>query len=127
MGKPKVLKPYKPYSNEDRAGDVDLCLREFAKNMGLDPDPEADGPQTVAGDMIASILHWVTANDPEGRLAAVTAAKNGIGHYVSESYIDDDADEVDELGPESDVMVQVTCNDQVWSVGTAIPATIGPE
>ena len=127
MGKPKVVKPYKPHSNEDRAADVDLCLGVFAKKMGLDPYSNADGPITVAGDMIASILHWVQSNDPDGKKAAITAAKNGIGHYVTESYIDYATDEVCELGPDASVEIKVHCNDEVWLVESGIDAEIGPE
>jgi len=107
---------YEPYTNKDRVQAVEQAILSFAEEMGLDPDMDADGPVTVAGDMIANILHWVQQQD--SRISALKAAKSGIGNYVTEQYIDYNADEVDELGPQSSVCITVLCNDQVWESNT---------
>lgn len=116
-------------TNDDRVEDITPAIRDFAQRMGLTMD---DGPATIAGDMIASILHWaqttgevLTAKD--GRLTALEAARCGIAHYVTESYIDYDAEPVDELGPESDVTVLITCLNETWLTSTGGAEQIVPE
>jgi hypothetical protein len=112
-------------SNEKRADEVDPALLVFAEKMGLDPDPlEGDGPVTVAGDMIAGILHWVSGK--LGRQAALNAVRSGIGHFVTESNIDYSLpeDEVDQLGPEAWVCLKVECNDEVWHSRTGLGSTV---
>lgn len=106
-------------TNEDRAEQVAGALGAFAAESGLGIGLDSDGPITVAGDMIASILHWVESQHPDGRKAALDAVKSGIGHYVSESNIDYGAQEVDELGPDAWVTIDVQCNGQTWAAATA--------
>ena len=70
-------------TNAERADEVEAALLVFAEKTGLDPDPiDGDGPRTVAGDMIAGILHWVSGKP--GREAALDAVRSGIGHFVTE-------------------------------------------
>ncbi len=104
--------------NEDRAWSVQEYLIKFADEMGLKPDLDADGPVTVAGDMICNILHWVAQNHPEGYAAALDAARSGLGHFSSEFRIDYDADDVDELGPEADVQITIRCDGEYWQSET---------
>ena len=125
---PKVYKPkadYAPETNEERVVGVQPILVAFARKTGLDPRPKRDGPVTVAGDMIAHILHWVEAN--AGREAALDAVKAGLSHYVTESNIDYSREVVDELGPDASVEIAVNCNGETWSAWTATPSTITGE
>jgi len=101
-------------NNEHRAATVADAIRAFAASAGLDVSLNADGPQTAAGDMICNILHWVASNDPDGRAAALMAVRCGIAHYMSESFIDYEADWIDELGPEAFIEVYASCNGEVW-------------
>ena len=115
-------------TNDKRADEVEAALLVFAERTGLDPDPvEGDGPVTVAGDMIASILHWVSGK--LGREAALDAVRSGIGHFVSESNIDysQPEDEVDQLGPDAWVTIKVSCNDEVWHARTGLGSEIVKE
>ncbi|WP_454287210.1 hypothetical protein [Rhizobium arsenicireducens] len=102
--------------------DTNKTLRAFAAATGLNPAVDADGPATVAGDMICNILHWVEEQSPEGALDALYAVRCGIGHYVTESSI---TDPEDELGPDSHVGITVHCDGKVWTSFTATGAEIG--
>jgi hypothetical protein len=99
-------------TNEERAAQVEGALEAFAQATGL--EIEADGPETVAGDMIAGILHWVQSISGGERNCALNAARSGIGHYVTESNIDYAAKEVDELGPDAFVTIYVACDGENW-------------
>ena len=74
------------FTNEDRIASVAPAIKAFAASMGLDETLEADGPESVAGDMICNILHWVARKHPDGRAAALVALRYGAAHYTSESY-----------------------------------------
>ncbi|MBY0560149.1 hypothetical protein [Hyphomicrobium sp.] len=101
-------------TNEERAEQVEGYLLDFAEETGLDADLEADGPATVAGDMISQILHWVTMKTGSWE-TALYAMRCGIGHYVTEQNI---TDPEDELGPVTDVQIQAVCNGVVWATKT---------
>lgn len=110
-------------TNEERAQSVELLATRFAKAMGI----ENEDAVTIAGDLICNLLHWVQAqcdDTDESRQFALDAARSGIGHYVTETNIDYDADVVDELGPDAFVEITVDCNGANWSsrtgAGTAI-------
>src|SRR5690606_4898660 len=114
MSDPRIV------TNADRARDIEPPLREFAARTGLDiaPEPDGDGPATVAGDMICNILHWVAINSEHGQLDALRAIRSGIGHFASESAIDYGADIVDELGPDAHVSIEVLCDGEIWTSET---------
>lgn len=113
-------------TNEDRVEDITSSVMAFAARMGLAPELDADGPVTVAGDMIASILHWVQQETGK-REDALDAVRSAVGHYATESYIDYSAVPVDELGPHSYVSITVECNGDTWHTQTAVPAWIEGE
>lgn len=96
-----------PLDNKERAKGVDNYIREFATATGLDISPEGDGPVTVVGDLICNLLHWVAIRTDATE--ALKAAQQGIGHFLTENAIDYDAEEVDELGPDSHVRIEATC------------------
>lgn len=104
MGKNRTM------DNKQRARQVNDALLAFARETGLDPSHDGDGPQTVAGDFICGVLHWVEQNLEGGRKAALVAARHGIGHYLSESHIDYGSPDHDELGPEAHVAIEASCN-----------------
>ncbi|WP_338811258.1 hypothetical protein V2V90_23365 (plasmid) [Agrobacterium leguminum] len=106
------------FTNEDRISSVAPAINAFAAAMGLDDSLDADGPESVAGDMICNILHWVARKHPDGRAAALVALRYGAAHYTSESYIDYTADWVDELGPEAFIEIHASCNGEVWHTQT---------
>ena len=61
-----------------------------------------------------------------GREAALDAVRSGISHFVSESNIDysQPEDEVDQLGPDAWVTINVSCNDEVWHASTGLGSEI---
>lgn len=107
-----------PIGKERIAAEMGRMIRAYGEMTGCDPAPDADGPQTVCGDLVADILHWVERNDPGGRLAALETARRALGHYASESSIDRSAAEVDELGPEAEVTVEIRCDGKLWRSAT---------
>ncbi|EFO30116.1 hypothetical protein TRICHSKD4_3691 [Roseibium sp. TrichSKD4] len=116
-------------TNEDRVDDIGPSVEDFALRMGLSIEVE---PGDVAGDLIAAVLHWLQANTdceehPDPRLAALDAARRGIGHYITETNIDYSAEEVDELGPDSFVAIDANCNGQRWLVTPHIKPDISGE
>lgn len=111
-------------TNADRARDIEPALRAFAKRMGMEEEDAA----TVAGDMICNILHWVALGSEHGRLDALRAMRSGIGHFASESAIDYDAEEVDDLGPDAHVSIEVLCDGEIWTSETGCdPEIESPE
>jgi len=100
-------------TNEERATQVEGALEAFAQATGLVTD--ADGPETVAGDMIAGILHWVQSISGGERECALNAARQGIAHYVTETNIDYSAEDVDEVGPDAFVTINVSCDGEDWT------------
>jgi hypothetical protein len=65
-------------TNEERGDAVKPHVEAFATDMGL----QHDEPQTIAGDMIAAILHWAAS---EGGLeAAIQGMRGGISHFTIE-------------------------------------------
>ena len=113
---------YEAMTNEDRAKQVGIALQAFAKATGL--KESEDGAETIAGDMIAGILHWVASRSPaDGRLDVLHALRSGIGHYVSEHYGEIEGEE---LGPESIVLITVDCNGDHWHSETSVGESIEP-
>jgi hypothetical protein len=99
-------------TNEERAASVSEALHNFADAMGMGISLDSDGPVTVAGDMICSILHWVQEQAPDGKFAALQAARSGLGHYVTEAS-NQNPDE-DPVGPDAFVMIRVDCDGLSW-------------
>lgn len=93
-------------TNQIRIESVEDLVETFCDRMGFNMEDEDHS--TIAGDMICNILHWVQAKTGK-REDALSAMQNGIGNYVTETYIDYDADVVDELGPEAYVSIGVGC------------------
>lgn len=107
-------------TNEDRIETIMPFIERFCDDTGLTLD--GDGIETAVGDVISNLLHAVEKHGEDGRLTALHAIKQGIGNYVTESYITDPDD--DPLGPEADVTVTVECDEDVWSVCTGGDPTI---
>lgn len=110
-------------TNEERVESVDALVIHFANAMGI----QNEGPTTMAGDLICNVLHWVqarTEDNDESRQSALDAARSGIGHYVTETNIDYDADVVDELGPDAFVEITVDCNGANWNSRSGAGTTI---
>lgn len=98
----------KPFDNSARALSVDAFALKFASDMGLEPHPDFDGPETVVGDFISNLLHWAMYNGLS-KEEALKAAKSGIGNFITETHIDYGANEVDELGPDTFVSIVTEC------------------
>lgn len=105
--------------NTDRAAAVAESIANFAAEMGL----RGEDPETIAGDMISNILHWV-AIKADNRETGLIAARYGIAHYVTESGIDYTDPEADEVGPEAYVSISVACDGETWTSGTAAETAI---
>lgn len=57
--------PEEPGKNEDRAGWAQTALEAFATETGLDLEPDADGPETALGDLLANLGHYCDRNGLE--------------------------------------------------------------
>lgn len=108
-------------NNEERAESVEAFIKGFARDMGLDIDPEADGPSLVVGDMIGNMLHWLSQNSPDGFEEALRSAKNGVGQFVQETFVPDD------LGPDAFVSFEVAYEQKLWTVGATGTVTFQDE
>lgn len=105
------------YTNEDRVASIDGLVSKFCEHLG--PGMHNEDPYTQAGDMIGNLLHWVQAQTGS-REEALRAVRSGLGHYVTETYIDYSAEEVDELGPDAFITLEVNCNGQTWNASTGV-------
>ena len=110
-------------TNDARAESVAAFVEQFADEMGLNPDPAADGPECAAGDLICNILHWVQA-ETQSRESALEAVRSGISHYITESCIDYEAECVDEVGPDAFVDIEASCDGSIWKSRTAAGSQI---
>jgi len=103
-------------SNEDRAKSVAAAIQAFAKAQGL--SEKDDGPEVIAGDMIANILHWAADRHPGGIRAAYDAACRGLNHFTSESY---DSPDGDPLGASSHVRMVISVGKHIFIKQTGEP------
>lgn len=115
----------KIFTNFDWVDSVDDLVMTFNKRQGLNGEDTA----TLISDLICNLLHWARhhGEDSDPRLVALDAMRRGISSYVTESYIDYDAEEVDELGPEAFVEISVSCNGESWDSSTREGSTIATE
>lgn len=103
-------------NNEDRAKAVGVALQAFAKATGM----EDEGPETIAGDFIANVLHWVVSREHGGSHGgALYAARNGIANFVGESYDEDD-------GPDAHVSISIKCEGFTWFTQTGEEMPVMP-
>jgi len=49
-------------TNAHRVREADALVTFFHGMTGVNPDPDADGPETALGDMLAHLMHWAEAN-----------------------------------------------------------------
>lgn len=54
-----------PRTNEDRVREADVLLQAFYAMTGVDPSPDADGPDTALGDLLAHLMHWASAQNAD--------------------------------------------------------------
>ena len=50
-------------TNTHRVREADALLALFHGMTGVDPSPDADGPETALGDILAHLMHWADAKD----------------------------------------------------------------
>lgn len=109
-----------------RAAIIEPSMIQFAMVSGLNVALTGDGPQTVATDFIANVLHWVTLNDPDGRASALQAIVRAVGNYTSETFVDYRTDP-EGLGPHAKVRLEVAADGQVWSATVGAAGDLPPE
>lgn len=103
-------------NNQKRVASVSEFLTAFISDQGLD----GEDPETIAGDLICNIMHWVAQHleAETGQMLAMKAVQSGIGHYATEAHIDYSAAIVDEIGPDALVSITVNCNGETWYAST---------
>lgn len=99
----------------DRADSVEDLIASFASWSGLAPSPDGDGPETMAGDLISNILHWVKRETGKAECAA-GAARDGLAHFI----VEHDGEE----GPDARVQIVAMCRGEVWVSWTGRETTI---
>lgn len=58
---------------DDMVDEARILMRVMHLMTGVDPDPEADGPYTVIGDMLAHLMHLADAEDLDFESVLATA------------------------------------------------------
>ena len=48
-------------TNLHRVREADALLKAFHALTGVDPSPDADGPDTALADLLAHLMHWAEA------------------------------------------------------------------
>jgi hypothetical protein len=70
-----------PRTNAHRANEAGVLMDAMWVMTGVDPDPEADGPQTALTDVLAHLMHYADAHGIDFDICATGAA----GHYRDET------------------------------------------
>lgn len=99
-------------NNSDRIASVSDLIETFAARMGVGMRNE--DARTIAGDMICNIMHW--AMNQKDKVEAFSAWKSGACHFLMETMIDYDAEEVDELGPDTSINANLECGKEEWFI-----------
>lgn len=107
-----------------RATLVDGIVQEYARRVGL--DLQADGIETVVGDLISDLMHSVAASSPTGadKARGLDAARSGISHFVTQSGLSVSDLESGDLGEKSLVSIKVSSGTEVWTSITGTSATV---
>lgn len=50
-------------TNAHRVREADALLAAFHAMTGVNPSPDADGPDTALGDLLAHLMHWADAKE----------------------------------------------------------------
>ena len=67
-------------TNAHRVREADALLRAFHGMTGVDPAPDADGPDTALSDLLAHLMHWADAKG----ISFDECLHLGQGHYRDE-------------------------------------------
>lgn len=107
-------------NNRERAASVAELVRQFASKHVAN----GEKPESIAGDMICNILHWVMretemAGD-DGRKTALAAARCGLSHFISEVH----ASGPDDPGPECYTLITVRTDGGLWVSETGHEETV---
>ena len=68
-------------TNAHRVREADALLRAFHGLTGVDPSPEADGPDTALADLMAHLMHWAEAQGVDFE----QCFRNGKRHFTAEA------------------------------------------
>ncbi len=50
-------------TNADRVAEVNILMDQFSALRGVDPSPDADGPDAALGELLAHLMHWADAKN----------------------------------------------------------------
>ncbi len=98
-------------SKRENIESVRGLFEQFAKDAGM----EHDEPETIAGDLICHLLHFLWSNEvtrKEGVEKAMDAVHSGLYHFAGE--IDYPMDEDDDTGLVPKVRIIVDRFSEVW-------------
>lgn len=68
-------------TNASRVREADALVMMFHAMTGVDPAPDADGPDTALGDMLAHLMHWAEAKG----IDFDDCLRSGRMHYDAET------------------------------------------
>jgi hypothetical protein len=103
-----------------RADQIRDLVNAYAQRTGL----SGETTETKVSDMIADLLHFAAAERPREPHIALDAARKGIMHFVSNHNVSLENHLQGDIGPEALVSIKVSCETDIWSSCTGIPASI---
>lgn len=102
--------------HEYRAQFVEAEMISYGEKVDVRPDTE--GYITVAGDMIADILHVVAARTGLPPADVLRAARFGISHFAATKDVTLEEHIEGDIGPDSQIEIEVKVGGEVWTSKT---------